>query len=240
MITAATDFERSILIVEDNTLLRTLLAENLTTAGFQVAAAGSAAEGRKLARDLDPDIALLDVDLGDGPSGFHLAEALRKANPGLAIVFLTNIPEPRIAGEPGDPVPAGAAYLRKDGIADIDSLIETINRVSRHKAAKVDRHDKFSNHQLSKLSNSQISALRLVALGHTNAHIAVIRGTTERAVRNLLHRTFASLGIEDAGETHARVAAVRRFIDAAGKPSNLLPPISNARRRKTANHAVKS
>ena len=231
---AGSGFERSLLIVEDNVLLRTLLAENLAATGFRVAAAGSSAEGRKLAKEIDPDIALLDVDLGDGPSGFHLAEALRKANPGLAIVFLTNIPEPRIAGEPGDPVPSGAAYLRKENIADVDHLIETINRVSRHRAAKIDRHDKSPNHQLAKLSNSQISALRLVALGHTNAQIAVIRGTTERAVRNLLHRTFESLGIDDGGAGHARVTAVRKFIDAAGKPSNLLPPISQARRRRVA------
>jgi DNA-binding NarL/FixJ family response regulator len=214
-------FERRLLVVEDNALLRSLLAENLTAAGFDVASAASAAEARKKSKDLDPDIALLDVDLGDGPSGFHLAEALRKSNPGISIIFLTNIPEPRIAGEAGDPVPAGAAYLRKDNIHDIDGLVATIDKVSRTKAGRAEREDKIKNHLLSGLSNSQIQALRLVALGYSNAEIAAMRQTTERAVRNLLHRTYASLGVEESDSKHARVEAVRIFIAAAGKPSHL-------------------
>lgn len=214
-------FERRLLVVEDNALLRSLLAENLAAAGFDVAAAASAAEARKKSKDLDPDIALLDVDLGDGPSGFHLAEALRKSNPGISIIFLTNIPEPRVAGEAGDPVPAGAAYLRKDNIHDIDGLVATIDKVSRTKAGRAEREDKVKNHLLAGLSNSQIQALRLVALGYSNAEIAAMRQTTERAVRNLLHRTYAALGVQESDSRHARVEAVRIFIAAAGKPSHL-------------------
>jgi two-component system, NarL family, nitrate/nitrite response regulator NarL len=214
-------FARRLLVVEDNTLLRSLLVENLAKAGFDVVGAASAAEARKKSKDLDPDIALLDIDLGDGPSGFHLAEVLRKSNPGISIIFLTNIPEPRIAGEAGDPVPPGAAYLRKDNIHDIESLVTTIDKVSRTKAGRAEREDKIKNHGLAKLSNSQIQALRLVALGYSNAEIASLRQTTERAVRNLLHRTYEALGIEESDTKHARVEAVRRFIEIAGKPNHL-------------------
>jgi two-component system, NarL family, nitrate/nitrite response regulator NarL len=218
---AAIGFERRLLVVEDNRLLRNLLTDNLRGAGFLVAAAASAAEARKQAKELDPDIALLDVDLGDGPSGFHLAEALRKANPGISIIFLTNIPEPRIAGEGSDPVPPGAAYLRKDQISDMQQLAAAIDRVSRAKGGRAERNDKVRDHGLAKLSNSQIQALRLAALGYANSEIANLRGTTERAVRNLLHRTYEALGIEDRPDINARVEAIRIFIEVAGKPSHL-------------------
>lgn len=218
---AAIGFERRLLVVEDNVFLRTLLTDNLASAGFLVEAAASAAEGRNKAKQLDPDIALLDVDLGDGPSGFHLAEALRKANPGISIIFLTNIPEPRIAGEGSDPIPTGAAYLRKDHIHDVRQLAATIDRVARTKAGRAEREDKMRDHGLAKLSNSQIQALRLAALGYSNYEIANLRGTTERAVRNLLNRTYEALGIEDSPDVNSRVEAIRIFIEVAGKPNHL-------------------
>ena len=55
-----------ILVVDDDTLLRTIIAERLERHGHRVAVAGSIAEARALLRKGAPDVALLDVRLPDG------------------------------------------------------------------------------------------------------------------------------------------------------------------------------
>ncbi len=68
--------ERKILVVEDESLLRNLIANLLESEGFLVQSAGSAVEAKRVAKLFDPDLALLDIELGDGPNGLDLAESL--------------------------------------------------------------------------------------------------------------------------------------------------------------------
>ena len=68
---------RRLLVVEDDVLLASLLAESLGASGFDVAVASDAREARDRVDDFDPDVVLLDVALGSGPSGVHLAHALQ-------------------------------------------------------------------------------------------------------------------------------------------------------------------
>jgi DNA-binding response OmpR family regulator len=57
---------KTILIIDDDTDLRELLAEQLElNAEFAATAAATAGEGVRLARDIRPDLILLDVDLPD-------------------------------------------------------------------------------------------------------------------------------------------------------------------------------
>ena len=88
--------ERKILVVEDESLLRNLIANLLESEGFLVQTAGSAVEAKRVAKLFDPDLALLDIELGDGPNGLDLAESLLALYPGLSVFFLTHIAEPRL------------------------------------------------------------------------------------------------------------------------------------------------
>jgi len=63
-----------ILVVDDDTLLRTIIAERLERHGHRVTVAGSNAEARALLRQAAPDVALLDVKLPDGDSSALLLE----------------------------------------------------------------------------------------------------------------------------------------------------------------------
>jgi two-component system KDP operon response regulator KdpE len=55
-----------ILLVEDEASLRRVLLPTLVQAGYQVLCAGTATEGRALARSHNPDLLLLDLGLPDG------------------------------------------------------------------------------------------------------------------------------------------------------------------------------
>jgi two-component system, NtrC family, response regulator AtoC len=63
-----------ILIVEDDALLRRLVAERLEREGYEVVAAASLAEARTALAQREPDVALLDVQLPDGESTALLPE----------------------------------------------------------------------------------------------------------------------------------------------------------------------
>ena len=51
----------SILLVDDEEMITSPLARALTQAGYQVAVANSAVDGLALAREMKPDVVVLDV-----------------------------------------------------------------------------------------------------------------------------------------------------------------------------------
>jgi DNA-binding NarL/FixJ family response regulator len=212
-----TVFARKVLIVEDEPLLRSLIAANLERDGFQVESVGSAAEARKAVKDFDPDVALLDIELGDGPTGVDLALILRRQLPTIALVFLTHIPEPRVVGIDNKKIPKNAAYLNKERIADPGVVIEAIEAALRDRVRSNFRDDK-KDHPLVDVSRSQLAVLQMVALGMSNTEIAKERETSIRAVENLVKRAFLAAGIDPEAGGNPRVTAAREYIKVAGLP----------------------
>ncbi len=80
--------EASLLVVEDETNIRDLLATSLKFAGFEVHSAANGNEALKLARKHTVDLAVLDVMLPD-MDGFTVTRKLRGSGIDLPIVFLT-------------------------------------------------------------------------------------------------------------------------------------------------------
>ena len=212
-----TVFARKVLIVEDEPLLRSLIATNLERDGFQVESVGSAAEARKAVKDFDPDVALLDIELGDGPTGVDLALILRRQLPTIALVFLTHIPEPRVVGIDNKKIPKNAAYLNKERIADPGVVIEAIEAALRDRVRSNFRDDKKA-HPLVDVSRSQLAVLQMVALGMSNSEIAKERDTSIRAVENLVKRALIAAGIDPEAGGNPRVTAAREYIKVAGLP----------------------
>jgi DNA-binding NarL/FixJ family response regulator len=207
-----------VLVVEDDRLTLGLLAETLAQSGFVVGAAASAAAARRLWDQMDPDAVVLDIDLGPGVNGFDLADAFLAQRPGLAVLFLSNLPDARFAGRNAGSLPPGVGYVRKDQLADAQALVTALDAVLRGLADETPRHDRDPGRPLAKLSRTQIEVLRMVAMGMSNQGIAAERGTTSRAVQNVIGRAMATIGEVETEEGSARVAAAREFIRAAGLP----------------------
>jgi len=79
-----------ILIVEDETPIREMIAFHLARAGFETVEAGDCRSARELLADERPDLALIDWMLPD-MSGLELTRMLKrdKANEDLGIIMLT-------------------------------------------------------------------------------------------------------------------------------------------------------
>jgi DNA-binding response OmpR family regulator len=92
----ATDPEpRTLLVVEDDPIVRTFLADNLTADGFSVLVADTLVEGMRVLEFQHPDLAIVDVGLPDG-SGLDLVTRVRAADrvatrldPALPLVILS-------------------------------------------------------------------------------------------------------------------------------------------------------
>jgi DNA-binding NarL/FixJ family response regulator len=207
---------RKLLLVEDEPMVAALLKETLTSAGFEIQIAHSAVQAKRIAKEFDPDIALIDINLGSGPSGVDLAFLLHKKNPGIALALLTKHPDLRTAGFENDDVPLGCGFIRKDMVTNSQLIVEALEEVIANQERV--RQDVDPNRPFGDLTSSQIDVLRLVAQGFTNQEIARRRDTSVRAVEKLLAAVFNSLGIEVNGPINPRVEAVRKFISAAGTP----------------------
>ena len=99
----------TVLIVDDDRLVRDLLRRFLTKEGFRVIAAVSGEEGLRLARELRPSLITLDVVMS-GMDGWTVLTAL-KADPALApmpVVMITIVDNPALGLSLG-----AADYLTK-------------------------------------------------------------------------------------------------------------------------------
>lgn len=209
---------RKVLVVEDDALLRSLIADGISGSGFTVAVAANAVEAKQVILNFDPDVAVLDIELGTGPTGLDIAEYITKQKPHIAIVMLTHLPDPRFAGEDSKSIPKRAAYIRKETITKPGALVEIIERVLRDEVHAELRQDLDPGRPLGALSKSQIGVMRSIALGLSNAEIAEQRDSTVRAVEQLIRRTLVAAGIEGDPSLSTRTSAARAYIEAAGLP----------------------
>jgi two-component system response regulator RegX3 len=78
---------RRVLLVEDEDSITVPLSEALGREGFDASVASTAAEALELAREVEPDVVLLDVMLPDG-SGFDVCRELRRTSQ-VPIIMVT-------------------------------------------------------------------------------------------------------------------------------------------------------
>ena len=204
----------SVLVVEDDQFSRTLLCTALSAAGIAVlSASGRASVALAAARKVSPDVALLDLDLGPGPTGFELAIVLRREFPRIGIVILTSYLDPRLVGvEPGM-IPPGAHFLRKSGLEDTTALVRTILQ-AQLKPVAVQRYRFASS---PKLTPKQLLVLTLVAEGRATKEIARELGVSDKAVEASISRLHRALDITSAGATSSRISLVRAFYAMTGR-----------------------
>ncbi|HZS35881.1 MAG TPA: response regulator [Polyangia bacterium] len=78
----------SILVADDDALLRSALARDLRARGYEVRTAGSYEQALQAAARHPPDLAILDLRIGDR-SGLEILEALRESSPHVSAVVMS-------------------------------------------------------------------------------------------------------------------------------------------------------
>jgi len=208
-----TRLKRTVLVVENEDFLRSLIADSLEKAGFIVATAANGLDAKRLISSVDPDALVLDIDLGHGPTGLDVAAQISLTTPEVGIVFLTDLPDPRFAREKHE-VKKNQAYLNKKLLADSAVLVEAIEAVLLETGIDDFRHDKLEGRPLANLSRTQLQILKLLSEGKTNQQIADARGRSLSATESAVTRTLEELDIPKDAEVNVRVVATRKYFEA--------------------------
>jgi len=215
-------------IVEDDPFARTMLVATLRSQGVEVVIeTADPAEALALAPLRRPRVALLDLHLGDGPTGIELAHALRAVDPRIAIVILTSFDDPRLLSTRLPDPPAGSQYLTKGEVASVEVLIRALKdavdaapssgRASRATpSSRAGRTEGPTGGRVIDLTDSQLETLQLLAQGHSNATIAARRSVTERSVETTIGRIARALGLAPDATRNQRVHMARVYLRAAG------------------------
>jgi DNA-binding NarL/FixJ family response regulator len=187
----------TLLLIEDNTILRKNIAEMLTLEGYHVIVAADGTTGLEIARSECPDLLLCDIMM-PGMDGYEVLAQLRDdpATASFPFVFLTakgDLADLRIGMGLG-----ADDYLPKP-VTRLDLLTAVRTRLQRHAQQRQSFAPDFSDATpLEKLGISPREAeiLLWMAQGKSNADIAVICDISLGTVKKHALHIFEKLGVE--------------------------------------------
>ncbi|MEM1052630.1 MAG: response regulator transcription factor [Pseudomonadota bacterium] len=211
----------SILIVDDHQLAREGLRAVLLGDDFnEIHLASTGEEAIGMVRQLQPEIVLMDVRLGDGMDGLEATRQIVALNLPTKVIMLTLHDMP---GYVRTALSAGAAgYVLKDTeIGDLRSAIEQVLEgrsaipLDLVSAAMSSRPEPRASDELANiLTSREQEVVALVAEGLTNKEIARRLEISPATVKVHVERLIAKLGVAD--RTQAAVLATKLKSDQIG------------------------
>ncbi|MEV4251952.1 response regulator transcription factor [Spirillospora sp. NPDC049652] len=208
---------RRVLVVDDEANIRDLIDTALTFHGFAVTTADDGEDALRAARDLRPDLVLLDVML-PGMDGFEVCRRLRAAGDQVPVIFLTarDTPSDTVTGL----TLGGDDYVTKP--FSIDALVARVRAVLRRTAPADTREDDVLRVADLELSESHWTVRRAGAdidLSPTEFRLLACLMRNEGRVltrAQLLESVWGWDGNPQVVETY--ISYLRRKLDPLGPP----------------------
>ena len=200
-----------VLLVDDHEVVRRGLRELLTDEPDidVVAEAGSVDEALAVAMHVEPDVAVVDVRLGDG-DGVTLCRELRaKPNPPQCLMLTAFDDEEAMVGA----IMAGAAgYLLKQ--VKGQDVVTAVREVAAGRslldplttARMLDKMRNPPHDELEHLTDRERDVLDLIGQGLSNREIAERLFLAEKTVKNYVTSVLAKLGMQRRTQAAAWVA----------------------------------
>lgn len=206
-------------IVEDEGLFRDLLRVALAQQP-RLTVVGAFADGTSALRQiprLAARVAILDIELGVGPTGIDVGLRLRRDHPDLGIVLLSNHSDPEFLASLPREALAGWSYLLKRSVSDAATLARAVEGAAAGLVVLdpqlVSGLQPRDGSPLSRLTPRQAAILALLAQGYTNAAIAGELGLAEKSVENQINLLYQNLNVtREQTNLHPRVAAVLTYL----------------------------
>jgi len=210
-----------IVIAEDAALFRAGLVRLLEDEGHEVCAA--VADGTALlgaVAEHHPDVVIVDIRMPPTytDEGLRAAVALRRTNPGTAVLVLSQYIETGYAARLLSASPSGVGYLLKDRVADVTDFTDAVARIATGGTAldpEVVRHLLAARQHsggLDPITSREHDVLALMAEGRSNAGIASALVLTLGTVEKHIASIFAKLGLPASESDNRRVLAVLRYL----------------------------
>jgi DNA-binding NarL/FixJ family response regulator len=178
-----------------------------------VFAASNAKSALEEFEKLKPASVLIDLHLGDGPTGLDLSRSLRAKAPEVGIVFLTSFESPKLLDKDFSGLPSGSQYLNKRKIESVNEILQAIQR----SIAKDRKSALMETEGIADLTPRQLEVLELVAQGATNQEIAKNLFLTPKAVEAILLRVSKKLSLRTDQNLNQRIQMAKAYLRAIGR-----------------------
>lgn len=218
-----------VVLAEDSYLVRDGTRRVLEAAPDVVvlAAVGTAAELLEAVERLAPDAALVDVRMppGHGMEGIEAAHVLRRLDPGIGVVILSQHADESYVLELMRDGIGGLGYLLKERVGNRDELVRALRETAAGGSVidpllvepLVRRRREDTRSPIGSLTPRELDVLRLMAEGRTNAAIGSELGLSESSIEKHTTVIFEKLGLAEERQVHRRVAAVVEFLRSQGR-----------------------
>ena len=207
-----------IMIVEDEGLFRDML--KISPSSFPdlevVAAVGNGDDALRASGELDPEVVLMDIELGSEPNGIETGRLIRSEKPHVGIVILSVHKDKEYISNFSLDEAAGWSYLLKQSVGDTSALGRAIEG-SASGFVLMDpevvnglrpRQGSFA----ARLTPRQQEVLSLMAQGYNNAAIAEKLVLGHKSVENYINAIYQELNLSQGDSVHPRVCAVLSYI----------------------------
>ena len=210
-----------LLIVEDDKILLTMMSHALTAEGFNVLAANDAQSAMQYFDKARPDVVILDIDLGAGPSGIDLANKMRQISGRIAIVFCTSFKDMRFIQGDYLKYPLHTVVLKKADVVNMEKFSNAINEaVELIRESDESKPDNLHEKYYKDLTALEIELLTLIAGGHSNKQVAAEKGISLKSCENAIARLAKKLEIPANEQSNQRVLLTRKYMELSGKSSS--------------------
>jgi DNA-binding NarL/FixJ family response regulator len=210
-----------VVIAEDDVLMREGIARLLTEAGFEVVAQAATAEDLvRKALAHRPNLIIADINMppGRGDDGLQAALDVRRRQPDIGVLILSQYYDEAYAGELLAEGADGVGYLLKERVGDVDTFVQAASRVAEGRSAldpevvarMVGRRRRDS--PIEQLSPRELEVLAAMAEGKSNRGIANALVVSQAAVEKHVTSIFHKLGLDPADTEHRRVLAVLTYL----------------------------
>jgi serine/threonine-protein kinase PknK len=212
----------TVVLAEDDVLLREGMAGLLEQAGFEVIGqAGTGPELLALVRERKPQLAVVDIRMPPAylTEGLDAARQIREELPRTAIMILSAHAEVEHAL---DLLAGGerSGYLLKSRVADVDEFVAALTRIVNG-GSVVDEAlvgellgSQRVDDPLEEITQRELEVLGLMAQGRSNAGIARVLVVTEGTVEKHVHSILGKLRLTETEDDHRRVLAVLTYLEA--------------------------
>jgi DNA-binding NarL/FixJ family response regulator len=213
-----------VIIAEDNYLVREGTRRLLEDSGevAVLAAVGNATELLDAVARLKPDAVITDIKMPPGHhmEGIEAAHQIRASHPEIGVVVLSQHSDDVYAYRLLRDGTAGLAYLLKERIGDLDSLVQALRAVSAGGSvidpkvveALVSRRVRETESPLGGLTARELVVLQEMAQGKSNQAIGQSLHISESAVEKQVTTIFSKLQLSEERQMHRRVSAVLTFL----------------------------
>ena len=207
-----------VLIVENEGLFRDMLKISLSSIPNMeiVDAVSDGHAAIQTSSQLQPDVVLMDIELGGEPNGIEAGRTIKSNHPDMGMILLSAHKEREYVSMIASDDLSGWSYVLKQSVTDAGALVRAIEGAACGLVVMdqgvVNSMKPRKGSDTAGLTPRQQEVLSMMAKGYNNSAIAenLVLGT--KSVENYINAIYQELHLGHNGSLHPRVQAVLTYI----------------------------